>query len=118
MKQNIFSRSEVIEESCSKDDNDSEIESEKLVESSTEKDTKDKDIDESDKLDNDPEVDRTPVVVRRRPKKATTAPTTSYLPAGEKHFWSLKLLKNYLTKFDSKYNVLNILFCNKSVEPE
>jgi hypothetical protein len=23
------------------------------------------------------------------------------------------LLKNYLTKFDSKYNVLNILFCDK-----
>ncbi len=98
----------MIEESCSKDDNDSEIESEKLVESSTEKDTKDKDIDESDKLDNEQEVDRTPVVVRRRPKKATTAPTTSYLPAGEKYS-SLKLMKNYLAKFDSKLNVFKYI---------
>ena len=63
-----FSRSEVIQESCSKDEGDSEIESEKLFESSTEK----------EKFDEEDE-DHTPVVVRRRPKKT---PTTS-LPPGK-----------------------------------
>ena len=60
--------SAVIEESCSKDENESEIESEKLVESSTEKENKEKEEEED-----------TPVVVRRRPKKT---PTQS-LPPGK-----------------------------------
>jgi hypothetical protein len=62
----LFRRSEVIDESCSKEGLESEIESEKLVESTTEKETKDKDIDET-------------VVVRRRQKRQTQQTT---LPPG------------------------------------
>ena len=71
-------RSDVIEV-LRKEDNDSEIESEKLLESSTEKDLKEKEVDE--KADNVDDSDSTPVVVRRRQKK--TSPSTPPLPPGQ-----------------------------------
>ena len=66
-------------EELRKEDNDSEIESEKLLESSTEKDLKEKEVDE--KADNVDDSDSTPVVVRRRQKK--TSPSTPPLPPGQ-----------------------------------